>query len=82
MGTVQPVHRANLRGALIFMILVAKSYMDRAHKPKISPRHELDPVLDHVMGCLQPTLCPLGYLVVKQRSKCGQLWTLGIEECF
>ena len=33
------------------------------------------------MGCLQPTLGPLGYLVVKQRSKCGQLWTLGIEEC-
>ena len=33
------------------------------------------------MGCLQPTLSPLGYLVVKQSSKCGQLWTLGIEEC-
>ena len=81
MGTVQPVHRASLHGALIFVILVPKSYMDRAHKPKISPRHGLDPVLDHVMGFLQPTLGPLGYLVVKQRSKCGQLWTLGIEEC-
>ena len=33
------------------------------------------------MGFLQPTLGPLGYLVVKKRSKCGQLWTLGIEEC-
>ena len=81
LGTVQPVHRASLHGALIFVILVPKSYMDRAHKPKISPRHGLDPVLDHVMGFLQPTLGPLGYLVVKQRSKCGQLWTLGIEEC-
>ena len=55
--------------------------MNRAHKPKISPRHGLDPVLDHVMGFLQPTLGLLGYLVVKKRSKCGQLWTLGIEEC-
>ena len=55
--------------------------MDRAHKPQISPRHGLDPFLDHIMGFLQPTLGPLGYLVVKQRSKCGQLWTLGIKEC-
>ena len=75
------MHRASLRGALIFVILVPKSYMDRAHKLQISPRHELDPVLDHVMGFLQPTLGPLGYLVVMQMSKCGQLWTLGIEEC-
>ena len=81
MGIVQPVHRASLRGALIFVILVPKSYMDRAHKPQISPRHGLDLVWDHVMGFLQPTLGPLGYLVVKRRSKCGQLWTLGIEEC-
>ena len=81
LGTVQPVHRASLRGVLIFVILVLKSYMDRTHKPQISPRHGLDPVLDHVMGCLQPTLGPLGYLVVKQRSKCGQQWALGIEEC-
>ena len=81
LGTVQSVPRASLRGALIFVILVPKSYMDPAHKPQISPRHGLDPVLDHVMGFLQPTLGPLGYLVVKQRSKCGQLWTLGIEEC-
>ena len=81
MGTVQSMHRASLRGALIFVILVPKSYMDREHKPHITPRHELDLVLDHVIGCLQPILGPLGYLVVKQRSKCGQLWTLGIEEC-
>ena len=33
------------------------------------------------MGFFQPTLGPLGYLVVRERSKCGQLWTLGIEEC-
>ena len=81
MGTIQSVHRASLRVALISVILVPKSYMDRAHKPHISPRHGLDPVLDYVMGFLQPTLGPLGYLVVKQRSKCGQLWILGIEEC-
>ena len=79
--TVHPVHRASLHGALIFVILVLKSYMDRDHKPQISPRHGLDLVLYHVMGFLQPTLGPLGYLVVKERSKCGQLWTLGIEEC-
>ena len=75
------MHRASVRGALILVILVPKSSMDRAHKPHISPRHGLDPVLEHVMGCLQPTLGPLGYLVVKKRSKCGQLWTLGKEEC-
>ena len=81
LGTVQPVQRASLRGVLIFVTLVPKSFMDQAHKPQIIPRHGLDQVLDHVMGCLQPTLGPLGYLVVKQRSKCGQLWTLGKEEC-
>ena len=59
LGTVQSVHRASLRGALIFVILVPKSYMDRVHKPQISLRHGLDPVLDHVMGYLQPTLGPL-----------------------
>ena len=79
--TIQPVHRASLRGPLMFVIFMPKSYMDRAHKPHISPRRGLDPVLDHVMGFLQSTLGPLGYLVVKQRSKCGQIWTLGIEEC-
>ena len=81
MGTIQPAHRASLRGALIFVILVPKSYMDWAHKPHINLGHGLNPILDHVMGCFQPTLGPFGYLVVKQRSKCGQLWTLGIEEC-
>ena len=81
MGTIKSMHRASLRRALMFVILVPKSYMDRAHKPQISPSHGSDPVLDHVMGFLQPTFGPLGYLVVKQRSKCGQLWTLGIEEC-
>ena len=33
------------------------------------------------MCFLQPTLGPLGYLVVKERRKCGQLWTLGMEKC-
>ena len=81
MGTVQLVRRASLRGELFLLILGPKSYLVRAHKPHISPRHGLGPVLGHVMVFLQPTLGPLGYLVVKERSKCGQLWTLGIEEC-
>ena len=81
METVQPVHRASLRGALFLLILRPKSYLVRAHKPPISPRHGLGPVLGHVMGFLQPSLSPLGYLVVKERSNCSQLWTLEIEEC-
>ena len=52
LGTVQPVHQASMSGWLIFVILVLKSLMDRAHKPHISPRQGLDPVLDHVMGFL------------------------------
>ena len=51
-----------------------------AHKPQISPRHWLGSILGHVMSFLQPTLGLLGYLVVKERRKCGKLWTLGIEE--
>ena len=81
LGTVQSVRQASLRGALFLLIFGPKSYLVQAHKPQISPRNELGPVLGHVMGFLQPTLGPLGYLVVKERSKCGQLWTLGIEEC-
>ena len=81
MGTVHPVNQASLHGALFLLILGPKSYLVLAHKAQISPRHGLGPVLGHVMGFLQPTLGPLGYLVVKERSKCGQLWTLGIEEC-
>ena len=34
------------------------------------------------MGFFLPTLGPLGYLVVKERSKCGLLWTLRTYECF
>ena len=78
MGTTQPVHQTNLLGALFLLILGPKSYLVWAQKPQISPRHGLGLVLGHVMGFLQPTLGPLGYLVVKERSKCGQLWTLGI----
>ena len=63
------------------LILGPKPYLVRAHNLKISPRHGLGPFLGHVIGFLQPTLGLLGYLVVKERSKCGQLWTLGIEEC-
>ena len=63
------------------LIVGPKSDLVQAHKPQISPRHGLGPVLGHVMGFLQPTLGPLGYLVVKEISKCGQLWTLGIEKC-
>ena len=81
LGTVQPVRRASLHGALFLLILGPKSYLVQAHKPQFSPRHGLGPVLGHIMGFFQPTLGPLGYLVVKERSKCGQLWTLGIEEC-
>ena len=61
-------HCAGLYGALILVILKPKSYLVRAHKPQISPRHGLGPVLGHVMGFLKPTLGPLGYLVVKQMS--------------
>ena len=73
LGIVQLVHRASLRGTLFLLILRSKSYLVPAHKPQISPRHGLGSVLGHVMGFLQPTLGPLGYLVVKERSKCGQL---------
>ena len=51
------------------MILEPKSYLLRAHKLQISPRHSLGPVV----GCLQPTLSPFGFLVVKKRDKCDQL---------
>ena len=81
METIQPVRRASLLRALFLLILGSKSYLVRAHKPQISPRHGVGIVVGHFMGCLQPTLCPFGFLVVKQRDKCGQLWTLGIEEC-
>ena len=81
LGTLQPVRRVSLRGALFLLILGPKSYLVRAYKPQISLRNGLGLVLGHVMGFLKPTLGPLGYLVVKERSKCGQLWTLGIDEC-
>ena len=65
---VQPDHCVSLYGALILVILKPKSYLARVHKPHISPRHGLGPVLGHVMGCFQPTFGPLGYLVVKKMS--------------
>ena len=39
LGTIQPVRRAKLRGALFLLILGPKSYLVRAHKPHISPRN-------------------------------------------
>ena len=53
LGAVQPVRRASLRGALFLLIFRSKSYLVRAHKPQISPRHGLGPVLGHVMGFFQ-----------------------------
>ena len=73
LGTVQLLRRASLHGALFLLILGPKYYFVRVHKAQISPKHGLGPVLGHVIGFLQPTLGPLGYLVVKERSKCGQL---------
>ena len=69
--SVQLDHRASLYGALILVILEPKSYLVRAHKLQISPRHSLSPILGHFVGCFQPTLNPFGFLVVKQRDKCG-----------
>ena len=75
---VQPNHCASLYGALILVILVIlepKSYLVRARKLHISPRHSLGPVMGHFVGFLQPTLSPFGFLVVKKRDKCDQLLT-------
>ena len=73
LGTAQPVHRASLRGTLFLLILEPKSYLVWAHKLHISPKHGLGPIMGHFLGCLQPTLSPFGFLLVKERSKCGQL---------
>ena len=81
LGVVWLVRRASFRGALFLLISGPKSYLVRAHKPQINLRHGLGPILGHVLGFFQPTLGLLGYLVVKERSKCCQLWTLGIGEC-
>ena len=53
---VQPVHRVSLYGALVLVVLEHKSYLVRAHKFQISPRHDLGPVIGHFVGFLQPTL--------------------------
>ena len=63
---IQPNHCASLYEALVLVILEPKSYLVRAHKLHISPRHGLGPVVGHFVGCLQPTLSPFGFLVVKQ----------------
>ena len=71
MRTVYPVRRASLSGALFLLILGPKSYLVRAYKLHISPRNGLGPVMGHFVDCLQPTLSPFGFLVVKKRDKCG-----------
>ena len=72
---VQLDHCPSLCGALTCVILEPKSYLVRAHKLNIRPRNGLVPVLGHFLGCFQPTFSPFGFLVVKQRDKCGQLLT-------
>ena len=59
---VQLNHCASLYGALILVILEPKSYLVRAHKLQISPRHGLGLVLGHLMSFLQPTLSPFWIL--------------------
>ena len=70
---VQVDHCASLYEALI---LEPKSYLIQAHKLQISPSYGLGLVVGHSEGFLEPTLSPFGFLVVKQRDKCGQLLTL------
>ena len=62
---VQLNHCPSLYGALICVILELKSYLVRAYKINIRPRNGLVPVVGHFLGCLQPTLSPFGFLVVK-----------------
>ena len=57
------------------MILEPKSYLAQAYKFHISRRHSLGLVVGHFVGYLKPTLSPFGFLVVKQRDKCGQFLT-------
>ena len=73
---VESNYRASMYGALILVILEPKFYLVRAHKLHITPRNSLGLVLGHFVGFLQPTLSPFGFLVVKQRDKCGQLVNL------
>ena len=44
------------------VVLKPKSYLVQALKLKISPRHDLGPVMGHFVGCLQPTLSPFWFL--------------------
>ena len=72
---VQPFLGVNLYEALILVVLEPKSYLVWTHKLQINPRHDLGPIMGHFLGCLQPTLSPFGFLVVKQKDKRGQLLT-------
>ena len=59
---VQPVLWVSLYGTSILVVLEPKSYLVRAHKLQISPRHDLGPVMGHFVGFLQPTLSPFWIL--------------------
>ena len=68
----RPVCWASLYKELILVILEPKSYMARAHKLQIDLGQYFRSILGLVLGSLQPTMNPYGFLVVKQRSKCGE----------
>ena len=55
---VQLVLQVSLYGTLILVVLEPKSYLVRAHKLQISPRHDLGLVMGHFVGFLQSTLSP------------------------
>ena len=57
-----PVHQVSLYGTLILVLFEPKSYLVRAHKLHITPRHGLGPVMGHFVGFLQPTLSPFWIL--------------------
>ena len=63
---VQPVSRANLCGALFFVILEPKSYMVRAHKLQLDHGKYCGSILGLGLSYMQPPMNPYGYLMVKQ----------------
>ena len=63
---VQSVHRVSWCKTLILVILGPKSYMAQAHKLQIDFGKCCGPILGLVLGSLQPTTNPYGFLVVKQ----------------
>ena len=57
-----PVHQVSLYGTLILVLFEPKSYLVRAHKLHITPRHGLGPIMGHFLGFLKPTLSPFWIL--------------------